>query len=575
MKFTSGLILILLVGCSGSTNKQTINTQHTVVTDKNQVKTIHKQPLKVTSIKALYMLMVAELAVQKTQYAVALDNYLQVSKMLYNPKILERAARIGLFLRDTKSTNIAVNLWLQHEPKNTLARKIAILSVARNLDKATVLKHLHKILQDDPVGFEFTVLELAKTLDQNTYYFVFEILEDLVKLNQNQATVFFVQALLNVRLNKFETAKEKINTVLILRPNWNKALVLRIQLAIKSSELGVARELLEQFLSKSPDDIKIKKMLAQVLIKTHNFDEALQLYKDFLKINPEDQESQFVTAMILMQQNQTDKALIYLKKLVNKPKWDARSCFHIGKIEYKKGHYKQALIWFDKVTSGPHAYEATKTAIFILLKQKKWVEINSRLVALVDKYPQQKLDIFLLQAEVYNTQGNYQQAFDVLSEALLKLPEHRGLLYTRALMAEKLNKLAVFENDLKKILTLNPKDVSALNTLGYVLVDSTDRYKEAELYLTQAIKIQPEEAIIIDSFGWLKFKQGKIQDALKYLRKAYKKLPNNEIAAHFAETLWILGNKIEAKKIIKKAFKKSPNDKYLLKFKRRFLDIDK
>jgi tetratricopeptide (TPR) repeat protein len=61
--------------------------------------------------------------------------------------------------------------------------------------------------------------------------------------------------------------------------------------------------------------------------------------------------------------------------------------------------------------------------------------------------------------------------------------------------------------------------------------------------------------------------------ALKYLRSAYEKQPESEIAAHLAEILWSLGDKEEAKNVFDKAIKKSPDDEYLLKIQHKFLDM--
>ncbi|WP_054762715.1 tetratricopeptide repeat protein [Methylomonas koyamae] len=122
-----------------------------------------------------------------------------------------------------------------------------------------------------------------------------------------------------------------------------------------------------------------------------------------------------------------------------------------------------------------------------------------------------------------------------------------------------------------KILEKKPDDVAALNALGYTLVDRTQRYDEAAKYLGKAIELQPDEPVIVDSYGWLLYKQGKLALALEYLRKAYEKQPENEIAAHIAEVLWEMGDKKQARELFDAAFKKSPDDEYLLEFKKRFL----
>jgi Flp pilus assembly protein TadD len=142
-------------------------------------------------------------------------------------------------------------------------------------------------------------------------------------------------------------------------------------------------------------------------------------------------------------------------------------------------------------------------------------------------------------------------------------------------MAERVGRLDVLEDDLKKILAKQPDDAEALNALGYSLLQKPDRYADAEKYLQQAIRLKPEEAVIMDSYGWLQFKLGRYDQALDYLRRAYAKQQENEIAAHLAEVLWTLGRKAEAKKIFKDAIKKAPEDEYLLEFQRRILNGEK
>jgi Flp pilus assembly protein TadD len=230
------------------------------------------------------------------------------------------------------------------------------------------------------------------------------------------------------------------------------------------------------------------------------------------------------------------------------------------------------MAWYDKVTNGPFAFEASMATISLRLKNKQFMEAESRLNKLPAQFPKQKLRIILLQAEFYSQQKLYQKAYDLLTAALLDSPEQKELLYTRALTAERIGKLDILEVDLKKILTKNPDNAEALNALGYTLLGMPGRYAEAEIYLGRALRLQPNEAVIMDSYGWLQFKLGNASTALDYLQKAYSKQQENEIAAHLAEVLWVLGRKDEAKKLFAKAFKEAPEDEYLLDFKQRILN---
>jgi tetratricopeptide (TPR) repeat protein len=243
----------------------------------------------------------------------------------------------------------------------------------------------------------------------------------------------------------------------------------------------------------------------------------------------------------------------------------------LGKIEEKRGGQAKALAWFDKVTEQPLALEASLSAIALLAKGQRFDEAASRLERSRVKYPEQKQRMILMQADLYSQQKRYQQAFDLLTAALSDSGEQKELLYTRALMAERIGRFDILEADLRKILAKNPDNPEALNALGYSLLDKTHRYSEAEKYLKRALELQPNEAVIMDSYGWLQFKLGHNEKALDYLQRAYAKKPEFEIAAHLIEVLWVLDRKEEARKLFYKVIKIAPEDEYLLDVRQRVL----
>jgi len=569
------MVILFQVACTSVVEKDKgVSEQLVEGSSADDVAVEQAKEEQVTEIspEVLYLLMTAEIAGQRNLYGVALDGYLQAAKRVDDVRIAERAAKIGLFLKDSSKTGEAVSLWLKQDGKNLSARRIAVLSAIRNRDKSQAVEHLNIILENDPAGFGPALMELMKVLGKDVdAEFILDVVGDLADKHPDSATVNFVQALLAADLRKESEAKEKIAKALELQPDWNKALILQAQIAVQTKDLDLARDNLTRVLEKEPENNRVRKMLGQVLIKAGAFDDAIQLYQEFLDDNPDDGESRFAIALIYLQENNDEQALTYLKALVNKPKWDAQASFYIGRIMFKQEAYEDALTWFEKVTQGPYVYDASMATVSVLLNQKNFAEAEKRLQDFSIQFPKQKVNIVLLTAELYSEQQKHQQAYDVLTDALLEFGDDRDLLYTRALVAEKVDKLSALEADLKKILEKHPDDAAALNALGYTLVDRTERYTEAEQYLNQAIKLKPNEAVIIDSMGWLQFKQGKKEEALQTLRKAYEIQDESEIAAHLAEVLWVLGDKAEARNVFDKAIKKSPEDEYLLKFQQNFL----
>ena len=105
------------------------------------------------------------------------------------------------------------------------------------------------------------------------------------------------------------------------------------------------------------------------------------------------------------------------------------------------------------------------------------------------------------------------------------------------------------EEDLRLVIAAQPENAAALNALGYTLADQTERYEEAEELIRKAYMLQPDEASIIDSMGWIAYRRGRLQESADYLRKAWSLDNNPEIAAHLGEVLWALGDSDEAKAI--------------------------
>lgn len=521
----------------------------------------------------LFTLLTAEIAGQRGQYDIALEGYMEAARRTHEPKFAERAAMIAMYMKNGNKTSEAVALWLHQDPQSQAARKIAALFALRAGDKKAATEQLNALLVVDPVGFENAMLELASVLQkEGKINAVYDSLDALSVQHPDQAIIYFIQSLLAVQKNDKNLAEIKINQALKVRPGWDKALIFQAQIAVFSGDLNKAKALLKEASLKYPGNSKINKMLAQVLIKSENYEEAIEVYQKIISADSKDLESQFAIGLVNLQLNQDDQAEDIFKKLLEQPEWQYQSMFYLGKIEEKRGHMKKALAWFDKVTDGPFVFDASISAISLLEKDKQLNEASLRLTLLQAKFPKQKLRLLLVQAELYNQQKQYEKAFNLLTKALVDFPDQKELLYTRALMAERVNKPDVVEADLKKILAMDPNNVEALNALGYTLLSKSNRYAEAEKYLQQALKLEPGEAVVIDSYGWLQFKLGNNERALGYLQQAYEKQQENEIAAHLAEVLWALGRKDEAKKLFNKAIKDAPDDEYLLDFQRRILN---
>ncbi len=541
--------------------------------DKPSAKYNGKDEKDSLSPDVLFMLLTAELAGQRGQYDIAMEGYLEAAKRVHDPRLTERAAMIAMYMKDSNRTSEAVSLWLKQDPDNLTALKISALAALKTRDKQRAVDQLSVLLQKDTAGFEKSIFELASALQkEGDVAFVYDVLDALAVKHPTQASIFFIQALLASDMKNKGLAESKIEQALRLQPDWDKALILQAQMAMYSEDYVHAEALLKNASIKYPENGKFKKLLAQVLIKSGKYEEAGGVYETLVAANPKDNESWFSLALVHLQLERDSKAEDIFKDLLEDTEWRNQASFYLGKIEEKRNNSEKAIAWFDKVTEGPFAFEAAVTAISLLAKDKQYESAVERLQLLPAKFPKQKPRIVLIEAELYSQQKQYDKAFNILTNELNNYPDQEDLLYSRALMADRMNKLDVMEADLQKILAKSPDNPEALNALGYALADKTTRYAEAERYLIHALRLKPDEAVILDSYGWLKYKMGNNQEALVLLRRAYDKQPENEIAAHLVEVLLVSGRQEEAKKLYEKAIDEAPGDIYLLNVKDKFLN---
>ena len=153
-------------------------------------------------------------------------------------------------------------------------------------------------------------------------------------------------------------------------------------------------------------------------------------------------------------------------------------------------------------------------------------------------------------------------------------PDNLDLLYNRALYVVELGDFPWMERDLRRLLEKDPDHADALNALGYTLADRNERLDEAFAYIARALKLRPDSAAILDSMGWVLYRQGDLSGATSYLRRALALSQDDEIAAHLGEVLWVSGQRADAQAVWRDGLEHTPDsDKIRSVIKRLQADL--
>jgi len=222
------------------------------------------------------------------------------------------------------------------------------------------------------------------------------------------------------------------------------------------------------------------------------------------------------------------------------------------------------------VKRGELYYNAQVRVVALLTQEKKYDDAKAYIHTIIPNSDKQQLQLHLLEGDIMREAGQFPSAKTFYTKLLANTPNETSIRYARALIAEKLGELDLLESDLNAILQYEPKNAQVLNALGYTLADRTVRYDEALGYIQRALALEPDDAAVMDSMGWVYYRMGKYENALLHLTKANSMDEDPEIAAHFGEVLWVMGKKDQAMKIWETSLSKYPDHKVLLKVMKQF-----
>jgi tetratricopeptide (TPR) repeat protein len=211
--------------------------------------------------------------------------------------------------------------------------------------------------------------------------------------------------------------------------------------------------------------------------------------------------------------------------------------------------FAAAEAWLAKIDNPQRALDVQSRRASLLAHQGKVKEARELIRRVPEKSNTDARAKYLAEAQVLRDVKQWGEAGKVLAVASQKFPDDVDLLYEESMAAEKLNRYVEMEQLLRRVIELKPDHHHAYNALGYSLAERNVRLVEAKALIQKALQLSPGEPFITDSLGWVEFRLGNRDEALRLLRGAYQARPDPEIAAHLGEVLWIVGQRDEARRV--------------------------
>ena len=517
----------------------------------------------------LYQFLLAEIAAQRGQFGLSASAYLDLAKSTRDPRIVRRAAEIAFHARQYDAALEAARLWLSIEPESPQARQmLSTLLLASGRIEELAASLASDLAAAAPREGDALMRLIRSFIRHPDKLAIQRLFDQLTQPYLGLAEARLVRAQAAVSAGDAERARGEIDQALELRPAWELAALFKAELLPK----GAAQlEFLQTWLAANPDAHDVRLGYARGLVSEKRYEASRAEFRRLLSANPDSPDMLYAVGILSLQVNDTADAEQHLKRFVEIGRGDLDPArFYLGQIADQAGRAEDALRWYDQVAAGEHVMPAKVRATQILLRQGKFDEARARLTAARASAPGD-VRLLVAEAQLLRDAGRHAEAFAFLAGALEVRPDHPDILYETALAAEKLGYVDVLERHLRRLIAIKPDSAQAYNALGYSLADRNLRLEEAAQLIDKALLLEPDDPYILDSKGWLLFRQGKLAAALETLQKAFAKKPDAEIAAHIGEILWALGRPDEALAVWREAAKAHPTNEALTATIKRFV----
>jgi len=522
------------------------------------------------SPEVLYGYLVAEIALQRGNAGIAAQTFLELARRTRDPRIARRAAEVANQARMQTLAVEAARIWYEVNPQSPQAlQSLTVLLIgSRKVGEAEPF--IEKLLMSDGTAAANGFMQLGRLLAGNPDRR--ENLGVIVRLARKfpdlpQARFAVAQAALGA--GDEELALKEIRRAADLRPEWELAALFEAQVLQRAQPAAAAARLVG-YLAKYPESREVRLNYARVLVGDGKFAEARVEFDKLVAANSGNAEVLYAVGLLAVQAKDYGIAEANLKRSLEVGYRDPNTVrYTLGQIAEERKEYGVARDWYRTIARGEHFVPSRLRYAQTLSKEGKLDEARSYLRTQGAGESQQH-PFVIAEAQLLREAGKHAEAYDLLGRALAKTPDQAELLYDHALTAEKLDRFDVLEANLRKLIQLQPDHAHAYNALGYSLADRNQRLDEAQKLIEKALEIAPDDYAIVDSMGWVLYRQGDLKGALQYLRRAYRGRPDGEIGAHLGEVLWVSGEREEAERIWNDTLKSHPNEDILKKTIQRF-----
>ncbi len=416
------------------------------------------------------------------------------------------------------------------------------------------LKWLENISSRDPANFGARLLEAQIWLAKGD---VKKSIDGLERLNQtypNVPVVKYHMARAHLQNKNAVQASAALSQAIAANPNYVEAILLLSELQLREGNAPPVVAAMQQLLRRQPDLKPAQLLLGEAYRFLGRMEEAASVIQAQIKASPQSSQPYLLMGMLMRQQNKSGEARKAFDKALELEPDNLLVFAQIVDLDLEDKNFAGALervrVQMKKMptSAGAQFLEAR-----VYAAQGQWDQAEAALLKTLD------LDSTFSRAydlliSTYISANKLAPAIGQLEGLLAKNPDNARALMMTALIYDKKGDFEKAREAYEKLLAATPDFAPALNNLAYLVGERLNQLDKAYEYARKARSLQPDDASIADTFGWILYRQGDFKQALALLQESALKYPDApEIQYHVGMAAYMMGDSTLARSALQKA----------------------
>jgi tetratricopeptide (TPR) repeat protein len=512
----------------------------------------------------------ATVALRQQQYKTAASEYRKAAELSDNVEIAQQATHVGYSYGFNEDALAAAKRWLKLDKESDEALLYQAQLELRLGDLRRSRRDFKKLLERGTEPVDERLMSLIGILSQEDPQDAFEVMEKLAAPYKDSAYAHYAVGVMALQAGDSESAKTRAQRAIDLEQDWLKPQLLYARAMLLGGDTDGAIDYTARLIGDDPDpDPEARLELAIMLLSAERDDDALSQVNQILLEQPGRTDALRLMAIINFRLERLDAAWDDFQDLLASGRYTMDALYYLGRIADRRSEHERAIRLYSQVTHGSNAVLSQRRASGIMSQQGETDAALAHLQNFGRDNPSYAIDMIQAQGQLLASLERYPEALEYYDQVISYRPDSEPAHLGKAELLLRMDRLDDAVDLYRESVRRWPDSATSLNALGYTLADRTDNYKEAARLIEKALAMEPDNAAIIDSHGWVLYRQGDYEQALQQLNRAYELLKDAEVAAHIVEVLWKLDREDEAKEALESAELIFPDSDILRRIRER------